>query len=161
MLTERTAANSVYRHYLPLCLHLLDTLVYGKTTLFKGDIAIRHIFSLVAHHYQDKSFQTGLNFSFFAWVGRKNDIYQLFNWRNFAAICFFKFVKICVFCTHPAFSHFHTGYNFDQIPRKCRGIFQRHKRWNVDARNAMQFQKFNFLSLRMHKRFAWKCDVSH
>ena len=53
----------------------------------------------------------------------------------------FKFVKICVFHTHPSFSCFHTGYNFDRISRKCRGIFQRHKCWNVDGRNAMQFQK--------------------
>ena len=74
---------------------------------------------------QRLNFQTGQNLSQLAWVGRK--IYQLFNRSNFAAICRFKFVKICVFRAHPSFTRFHTGYNFDQISRKCSGNFQRHK----------------------------------
>ena len=40
-------------------------------------------------------------------------------------------------------SRFHTGYDFNQISRKCRGTFHRHKHWNVDGRNAMQFQNTN------------------
>ena len=73
----------------------------------------------------------------------------------------FKFVKICIFRTHPSFSGFHTGHNFDQISRKCRGTFQKRERWNVDGRNVMQFQTLNFLSLRIRKRFTWKSDVCH
>ena len=35
----------------------------------------------------------------------------------------FKFVKICVFRTHPSISRFHTEYSFNQISRKCSGTF--------------------------------------
>ena len=105
------------------------------------------------------NFQTGPNVSqLHGSVGKCINFSTGVTSQQFVA---FKFVKICVFRTHPSFSRFHTGYHFDQISSKCRGTFQRRKRWNVDGRNVMQFQKVNFLSLRMHKRFAWRCDVCH
>ena len=133
---------------------------YFQKSIPQGDIVmIRCIFSLVAHDYKDQIFKLVLIFrNLHGSVGNYINFSIGVTLQQFVA---FKFVKICVFRTHPSFSCFYTGYNFEQISRKCRGIFQRHKRWNVDGRNAMQFQKFNFLSLRMHKRFAWKCDVCH
>ena len=124
-------------------------LKYNITTnkVAKGDIVIRRMFSLVAHDYKDQIFKL-------VWIFRNLHglVVQYINFsigitsQQFVA---FKFIKICVFRIHSSFSRFHTEYNFDQISRKCRGTFQRYKFWNVDGRNAMQFQKFNFLSLRM------------
>ena len=94
--------------------------------LYKGDIAIRRIFSLVAHDYQDRVFKLVRNFrSLHGSVGKYFNFSIGVTSQQFVSL---KFVKICVFRTHPSFSRFHTGYNFDQISRKCRGIFQRHKR---------------------------------
>ena len=123
----------------------------------KGDIAIKCIFSLVFHDYNNQIFKLVQIFhNLHQFLAKYINFSKGITSQQFVA---FKFIKICVYHIHPSFSCFHTGYNFDQISRKCRDTFQRYKRWNVEGRNAMQFQNFNFLSMR--KRFAWKCDVCH
>ena len=91
----------------------------------EGDKAIRRIFFLVAHDYKDRIFKLVRTFRNLHGSVRKYINFSIgVTSQQFVAL---KFVKICVFRTHTYFSHFHTGYTFDQISRKCRCIFQRNK----------------------------------
>ena len=92
---------------------------------FKGDIAIKGIFFLGAHDYKDRIFKLVRIFrNLHGSVGKYINFLIGVTSQQFIA---FKFVKICIFPHPPFFSRFHTGYNVDQISRKCRCIFQRHK----------------------------------
>ena len=105
----------------------------------QGTIAIRRIFSLIAHDYKDRIFKLVRIFR-----NLHDKVGKYFNFSigvTSQQFLSFKFVKICAFRTQPSFSRFHTGYISDQISRKCRGTFQRHKRWNIDGRNVMQLKK--------------------
>ena len=84
----------------------------------KGAIAIRRIFSLVAHDYKDRIFKLVQMFcNLHGSVGKCINFSIGVTSQQFVA---FKLVQICVFRTHLSFSRFHTGYSFDQISRKCR-----------------------------------------
>ena len=101
-----------------------------KPWKWKGDIVIRRTFSLFAYDYKDRIFKLVRMFrNLYGSVGKYINFSTGVTSQQFSA---FKFVKICVFRTHPSFSRFQTGYNFDQISMKCRGTFQRHEHWNVE-----------------------------
>ena len=81
---------------------LAYSLIYLDTRT-KGSIAIKRIFSLVAHDYKDRIFKLvrmfrNLHGSAVKYINFSTDVTS----QQFFA---FKFVKICVFRTHPSFFH--------------------------------------------------------
>ena len=123
----------------------------------EGDIAIRRVFSLVAQYYKDRIFKLSRMFcNLHGSVGK----YVILALRGTSQQSVaFKFLKKGVFRTNPYLSRFHTQNSFVKFSSECSGTFQRHKRWNIEGRYVLQFQRFKYLSLSMRKRFAWKYDV--
>ena len=73
----------------------------------------------------------------------------------------FKFVKIGVFLHHSTFSRFHREYSFNQFQVNAVVLFKDINAEMYRLYMPCHSKSFKYLSLRMRKRSAWKCDICH
>ena len=103
---------------------LYDSFYLVTYVILKGTITIRLIFSLVAHDYKDRIFKLVPNFrNLHGSVGKYINFSIGVTLQQFVA---FKFVKICVFRTHPSFFFFTLLHRiqFRSKFKECRYIFK-------------------------------------
>ena len=129
MLEDTNSLDEAHMMYATYQCHSIlpntGTIKCDRTWQFKGNIAIRRIFSLVAHDYKDQIFKLVRFFcNLHVSVGKFINFSIGITSQRFVTL---NSLKFAFYAPTPFFSCFNTGYNIDQISRKCRGIFQRHK----------------------------------